>query len=294
MSKLALPRRFGGPNGYGHKGWALAPHPSPLSLDHETLWWRRVLPVAVRTPVVHLLRRLGASNDPTPVDFRPQVVAAGGPGIFDQLSSSSCTGHAEVGSTMLSLLLKGTPAPERLSPFDAYFKGRFIDAPDAPLVDDGAVPESVTRACAEWGICSFAQRPTDVAKVNERPALDEIEKGLHYRVRGIYGLVPGADLGAQVRATLSAGFPIKLGVIVDVAFENWAGGDPIGAPDPNQLLGGHAIYLVGWARAAGGFEYYIANSWGVGAGESGFFRVNDDWLNSASDFETADVVLETA
>jgi len=45
-----------------------------------------------------------------------------------------------------------------------------------------------------------------------------------------------------------------------------------------QLLGGHAVKLIGWGHdAATGFDYWIcANSWSTSWGEQGFFKIKWD------------------
>jgi Papain family cysteine protease len=285
---MTTERRFGGPNGYGHKGYELG---SPIV--ESTLEWFLATPGPARTPFVHLARRLGLSSSPTPRDLRQAVLDPNGPGIFDQTSSSACTGEAEVGATMTRLVLMGTPAPYKLSPFDAYRKGRRIDIPlqangqPQPLVDDGAIPEQVTRACAEWGICSYASLPNDPSRVNEEPTQEQLEQGLRAVVQGIYGLT--GDVELQTQASIAAGHPVKLGSLVGSAFENWTGGDPIGPEDPSTYFGGHAMYVCGTELVAGVWQYILGNSWGPGVGESGFFRVTGAWLRQASDLEVADI-----
>lgn len=282
-----MTRMFGGPAGYGHKGYVQSGLPSG--------GWFLALPGPRRTPWLHFAQRLGLSPSPQPIDLRGSVQSVQGPGIFDQAATSSCTGHAEVGAVMTRLVLMGTPAPEKLSPIDAYFKGRRVDLPllpsgsPQPLTDDGAVPEQVTRGCQEWGICPWRLRPTDPATVNAEITAEQIAAGMRARVSGIYSLQASADPEADVRQALSAGFPVKLGSLIDPTFESWAGGDPCPAPNAAQVLGGHAIYLCGWAQWAGGFEYYAANSWGSGVGEGGFWRVSSQWLLQASDLEVADI-----
>ncbi|HEY1956676.1 MAG TPA: C1 family peptidase [Polyangiaceae bacterium] len=282
VSVEGIPRQYGGPAGYGHAGYR-----------RRVLGVWEKLPGPARSAFDHLVARLGLATSPAPRDLRSAVLDPKGPGIFDQSSSSSCTGQATVGSTMTRLVVMGAPAPYKLSPFDAYAKGRLIDNPSAPLEDTGAIPEQVTRACSEIGICAYDLRPNDPTHVNDHPTFGQIEQGLRTVVRGIYGL--RGDVEATTQIAVSAGFPVKLGALVDPPMEEWSGGDPIGPPDPARVLGGHAMYVCGWAPWSGGVEYILGNSWGTGYGEGGFVRVNGLWLRQASDFEITDVTaLEAA
>lgn len=41
-----------------------------------------------------------------------------------------------------------------------------------------------------------------------------------------------------------------------------------------ELAGGHAVKILGWGTDEAGTDYWIcANSWGLGWGENGFFRI---------------------
>ena len=274
----ALPRRFGGPNGYGHH-WDGAQR---------------------KTPLARLAARRGWSPSlPSKADLRPYVLDSKGPGIFDQGSTSSCVGHAHVSSVMTRLLFMGTPAPYRLSPAFAYLLARIVDRQEIngtfpPVTDDGSMPNACTRGMAEWGLCSFDLRPTDPATINDEPKLKELEEAFTVRPRGIYEVLgTGTAREDQIKAALVNGYPLTIAAIVDSAFEDWAGGDPIGAPDMSRALGGHDIYLVGYETLAdGSVQYIIGNSWSDTWGEGGFARVSSDWIQAAMDIEVVELDQE--
>lgn len=219
-----------------------------------------------------------------------------GPGIYDQLATSGCTGNAKCGASMTRFVAAGMPAPYRLSPDCAYKIGRRIDLPPnpdgslPPLTDDGAIPEQVTRALAEWGVCSWDKDPTDPATVNIDPDFAELELALALVIRGIYAISGSlSDREAQVQLAIDNNFPVSNGALIDDAYENWTGGNPIGPPNPMRILGGHAEYIAGYEKWSGGTMYYNVNSWSEGAGENGIWRVSADWLNQASDLEVVDI-----
>jgi len=260
-------RMYGGPNGYGHAGFARGDDGA----------WSQIVPGPVRTSFAVLWAKFQGAD---PIDLRKSVV------ILNQKQTSSCTGHAEVGAASTAATAGGNPFPYPLSAWAAYRLGLMIDAdPVTALVDQGAIPEQVTRGCQEWGLPSFADDPTpdgaDTSSINVRPSLGELEKGLRLPITGIYG-VSGES---QLQASLTAGFPVKFATMVDTALEEWTGGDPIGPPDPTQILGGHALYFVHWELIANRPQYWFANSWDVTWGEGGFGRVSSAFVQQATDFE---------
>lgn len=265
-----ITRRFGGPNGYGHQ-------------------WDGF---HMKTPASVLARKLGWSTSGGPADLRPAVLDPNGPGILDQLTTSSCVGHAHVGAIMVRLLLMGIPAPYLLSPLCAYDLARIIDRVPIngffqPMTDEGSMPNACIRGVGEFGICSFARRPTDPARVNDEPNMAELEQGFKIRPLGIYEIMgTGQTREDQIQAALRAGYPVTIATIVDPAFEDWTGGDPIGAPDVTRALGGHNIYLVAYEVLSNGqVVYWIANSWNKTWGVQGFGLVSSDWIQSATDLE---------
>lgn len=280
LTVAGLPRRFGGPNGYGHH-W-----------DGQQR----------KTPLVRLAARLGwSSSSPSKADMRPLVMDVKGPGILDQGPTSSCVGHAHVGSVMTRLLAMGIPAPYLLSPTFAYLLARIVDRQEIngvlpPITDDGSMPNACVRGIAEWGVCSFDMRPTDPATINDEPKILELEQSFIVRPRGIYEVLgTGQAREDQIKAALANGFPLTIAAIVDPAFENWSGGDPIDAPDLSQALGGHDIYLVGYETLSNGtVVYFIANSWGRDWAESGFARVSSRWIQAAMDIEAVELDQEAA
>jgi len=264
---MMLARMYGGPNGYGHAGY------KGLALSTPERQWVLSTPGPKRSPFsifAGSIQKIAAG------DLRPFVQ------ILDQGQTSSCTGHAEVGSASTFAAASGRAFPYPLSPWAAYRLGLMIDQPvDATLFDQGAIPEQVTRGCQEWGLPAFSDDPTNAATINTRPSFAELEKGLRLPITGIYGC-SGED---QIGAAIDAGYPVKFGSLVDVGFEQWSGGDPYGAPNPAQILGGHAIYAVHRELVANVLNYWIANSWGTGYGESGFVRVSSAFIQQVTDAE---------
>lgn len=65
--------------------------------------------------------------------------------------------------------------------------------------------------------------------------------------------------------------PMETGFQVYSDFMNYKGG--IYVKTSNQLLGGHAVKIVGWGIEDGTEYWIVANSWGTSWGENGSFRI---------------------
>lgn len=277
-------RRYGGPNGYGHK-------PDPAG--HRVTSARRLLAAALVT--------LGSTQLPDHASLQSCVLA--GPGILFQMRTSSCVGHAIVGAveTRIAFLVeRNLPAPKldgHLAPLGAYDVARCVDRhPDPttnslpPLVDEGSEPNQAFRGIAEWGICPFGVRPTVEAMVNRDPDLLEIETGAKQLVRGPFAIPNDSRKGDHVAAAIVAGYPVCVATEVDSPFENYSGGTVLGPIDPGDDLGGHYIYIVGYrTNSAGKREYQIANSWDVSWGENGFAWMSEEWLAQTIDCYIVDL-----
>lgn len=77
---------------------------------------------------------------------------------------------------------------------------------------------------------------------------------------------------AAAKEALSTQGPIEAAFQVYSDFMSYKSG--VYRRNSNQLLGGHAVKIVGWGQDTDGTEYWIvANSWGTTWGEQGFFRM---------------------
>ena len=66
--------------------------------------------------------------------------------------------------------------------------------------------------------------------------------------------------------------PVEAAFDVYSDFMSYAGG--VYRKHSNELLGGHAVKVVGWGTDVDGTEYWVvANSWNTSWGEDGFFRI---------------------
>lgn len=276
-----MARRFGGFASYGYKK-DRADHGMPDIKDLQHKF------------------KLGAISNS--VDYREQVLA--GPGIMDQGQIGSCTGHAADGACETRLVIAGTPVSHR-SPMWVYDVARCIErARDnqgisnqdlPPLEDNGSMPSDAWAGISKWGIAAYADRPTSNDTANDEPKLGLVESASVLCLTGAYRIdLVNASRISAMRTALANGFPITIAIQVDSAFENWDGVNPLGAPDLNQILGGHCIYVTGYETLLnGGTVFSGPNSWGTGWGDSGFWAGSEDFVLSTDDIYVADVQAVT-
>ena len=83
---------------------------------------------------------------------------------------------------------------------------------------------------------------------------------------------PGRDQSAIMRDIWSHG-PVEATMWVYSDFMNYQGGI-YSRSSKAELLGGHAVKIIGWGASAQGVKYWlVVNSWGTEWGEGGLFRI---------------------
>jgi cathepsin B len=86
----------------------------------------------------------------------------------------------------------------------------------------------------------------------------------------------------DIKAEIYKDGPLETGFTVYEDFMSYKSG--IYTHTTGSQLGGHAVKMVGWGNENGTGYWIIANSWGTGWGESGFFRIKfgDCGIDSAA------------
>lgn len=272
-----MPRIFGGTHGYGYK---------QDRADHGM-------------PGISILSgKFKVAAIPKSVSYRDQVLA--GPGIMNQGQVGSCVGHATDGSIETRLVIVGTPLSHR-SPVWIYDVARCIErardnagVPNSQLpalTDDGSQPADAWTGVTQWGLAAYADRPTSDDTANVEPSLGLVESASDVILTGAYRI---DDVGAArilaMKTALANGYPVTMAIQVDEAFEEWDGKSPLGAPDPNSILGGHYIYVTGYDTQSNGTTIFNGpNSWTDQWGDGGFWIGSEQFIAGATDIYVADV-----
>jgi len=74
-----------------------------------------------------------------------------------------------------------------------------------------------------------------------------------------------------IQSAIMTSGPIETAFSVYKDFENYAGG--VYKPTSKEILGGHAVRIVGWGVDSGTKYWKVANSWNPYWGEEGYFRI---------------------
>jgi len=109
-----------------------------------------------------------------------------------------------------------------------------------------------------------------------------------------YGSVMSAHGEIDIMKAIAVGGPVETGFIVYSDFFSYHGG--IYHHVTGGARGGHAVKIVGWGSENGNKYWKIANSWGLGWGEGGFFRMkrgnNECGIESSVAFSSPDAQWE--
>ena len=206
------------------------------------------------------------------------------PAVLDQGSLGSCAENAMANN--LSFLLGKEKRPQWLASRLAMYYDTRVLVEDSPANDDtGVTLEDLCQSVRKYHVFPESLWPYDVSKFAEKPPT--VDKSKNSTVFSAHAVAQDID---TIRAYLSAGFPILIGIQVYDSFESQAVAESGIVPMPNtdteQCLGGHALLLVGYDDSRKVF--LVLNSWGASWGiNNGYCLFPYEYLlntDLASDF----------
>lgn len=188
------------------------------------------------------------------------------PPVYDQGQLGSCTANA-IAACLEFDQRKQKPAwdflPSRLF---IYYNERVIE--NSVKQDAGAEIRDGIKTVNVQGVCVESKYwPYDISKFAVKPPAAAYKNALLHKSL-IYQRVP-QDV-TSIKSAIAAGTPIAFGFTVYTAFESqeMANTGILNMPGPTeQVLGGHAVVIVGYDDATQRFK--IRNSWGLGWGLNG-------------------------
>jgi len=239
--------------------------------------------------------RISLISLPTSVDLRP-----GCPPVYDQGQIGSCTANAIAGAFEFELMRQNLTVfmPSRLF---IYYNERSMEGTVA--TDSGAMIRDGFTTISTQGVCTEQEWPYDGtpaesngtwppnAKAGQQPPQQFYTDALKTRAITYQRVVQNLD---QMKGCLATGYPIAVGFTVYSSFESQEVAETGIVPMPQsneEVLGGHAVLVVGYDNAKGCF--LVRNSWGTQWGISGYFWMPYAYLTESSlssDFWTLRVV----
>ena len=200
---------------------------------------------------------------------------SGMPPVFEQGSLGSCTAQA-----ITAAVIFASKCQTLLSRLFLYFNERA--AIGTTSYDSGAIIRDGLKSVVKQGSVPETSWPYAVEALTTQPPSSLYAVALKDLVVR-YATVPQNLV--SLRCAILEGYPVVFGISAFSSFFSDPGGN-IPLPQPGeQLLGGHAILLVGFDNATKRFIF--RNSWGEGWGQAGYGTIPYDYVTNpglASDF----------
>lgn len=183
--------------------------------------------------------------------------------ILDQGNLGSCLSNATY--ALFYILSKRKISLSRLQ---LYMTNRAIDG-SSLTEDTGATIRGCMKAVSKYGLTNERIWPYDIFNF-DKLAPSEAFRNLYKLSNLVYTFIK-QDL-KSIKQVLVSGKPIVIGILIYSSFEstNVFNYGVIPIPDINNedLLGGHAVLLVGYDDKTKVFKFQ--NSWGIEWGDKGY------------------------
>lgn len=196
------------------------------------------------------------------------------PAVYNQGELGSCTANA-IGACVQYQQMKqkeaeGNHVPSRLF---IYWNERELEG--TTQSDSGAAIRDGMKVIGSVGAPPEEDWPYNINKFTVKPSAQAFSDALKYTAR--YGRVTQSI--HSFKASTYFGRPIVFGFTVFSSFETGIGSDGI-MPMPDfsreQVLGGHAVVIIGYKEIRNQLYFEVRNSWGANWGDNGYF-----WMPAA-------------
>lgn len=216
-------------------------------------------------------RSFGAMPQPDEVNLS---LTSFSPPIYDQGYYNSCTGNSWVRMFRFvhRMLGLGDIDPSRLFP---YNEARKMEK--TLRLDCGAQIRDVIAVGRKLGVCLEPQFPYTKANLKRLPSTKALKTAKTHRTTGDYRI---NNLNEMLQC-LADGYPFIFGFTVYYSFESqvMAKSGIMTMPLPGEgRVGAHAVTAEGYNKKTG--MLLIANSWGVNWGQTGFFQMPFEYVDS--------------
>lgn len=214
---------------------------------------------------------------PSTVDLRPLC-----PPVYDQGQLGSCTGNAGCAANTIRLAKQDKKNLDLMfSRLYLYYKERSLEGTISE--DAGAQMRDICKALNKFGVCLESTIPYDITKFADTPSAAADTEAAKYKISTYSSLTDVNHIKAYLATQQQ---PVLMGMQVYDSFESDAVASNGIVPLPKrgeQLLGGHAVLIVGYKDANPVKEalaslvgkpagyFIVRNSWGPDWGDKGYF-----------------------
>lgn len=181
--------------------------------------------------------------------------------VYDQGQIGSCTAFS-MAKGLREYLAKKAGDNTKLSALEFYYKEREADGDVTG--DNGSQMDTGMNVLKDHGVALDSDWPYDTAKFTVEPPAAAQAKAGKYKVASITQIKTLSD----VKAALDAGKPVSFGTKVPSAFMKPVAGMIADPKAGEQILGGHAVLVVGYDDAKK--AVIMRNSWSATWGLKGY------------------------
>jgi len=218
------------------------------------------------------------SSVPSLVDLRPTLLN-GEFKVFDQGQQASCTANCGSADKAYDEIVRGD-YPSPFSRAFLYYQERVIEG--STDGDNGANMETIGLALAKYGVCLDNMMPYNDQDYSTTPNSNDYSNALSW----VSAPTQQQLTVDQVKATLyQSQYPVRFGTPIPKSYVSNIGGWIPVPKKKEEILGGHALLIVGYNDALSdpngnnaGY-YIILNSWGLQEGDQGFDYVPYEFMN---------------
>lgn len=211
--------------------------------------------------------KLGSGPVPASADNDALV-----PEILQQGPINSCVANAAMLAIRASHIKQGAAAAPLGSRLFAYYVSRASHGWQRR--DEGTYIRSCFSALNKLGFPAEDAWPYDTKRVNRQPGFKAIQRAMDQRKPTVYTRIyeAGSARVDMVKRALAAGNLVVFGTDIDATF--YSVREEVKGPPTEQIIGGHAMTLIGYT----GDVFEVANSWGEDWGVKGRFSMSAEWV----------------
>jgi C1A family cysteine protease len=221
------------------------------------------------------LRFYGAEYD-AKVDLRTSGFL---PEVWDQGQLGSCVSHGTDAAYAYDLAKQGIQSNWSGSRLFIYYNGRDIEG--TVNEDSGLTIRDGIKSLNQYGTPPESDWAYDISRFTEKPPQQAYDDG---KLREAVKYAAVGQNAAEMKACLTAGYPIVIGFTVYSSFESGevARTGDVPMPALNEgIAGGHCVVVVGYTVRNGNPVWICRNSWGTGWGDQGYFYFPEAYLLNA-------------